>query len=500
MCEKFGKFFKKMELIESSFNPLSYLPYELLEIIFSFLKTSDLKNLLTLGDRTRDVIVTSPITMRKLKLRLMEDWLEKVAFVKQYGHCVKDLEFDFCNFDTPNQFRDLMKFMRNVENLRLSNVHIAAENFNKKYNILAMKFHKLDVLDVDNSQAMGKLVKLYLKKVEMRCLRIDFCHYNVNHELVKLMWNQPYLETLELAGFNNILYQSLFQQYDISYTIYLNLKKLILNFRVTPNQFFLNFFKVLTMESLEILKEIEFQELFNVIFTMENLRSLTLATNFVTLKNIDFKKVTQSKIDELTLITRSQYGIEQTINYLVSKLPNLKTLKVDNLKTDSSDQLLGFVYLKKLEKLEIKNSKLKFIQNIKFDNLKTLHLTSIHPFLKFEDWENFFRTNKHIEELFISEFEVYYVTEAIKTELNKIFYNLHFIEKSLKYFEVNQELRYQKPIKLVIKNTEKCKIMKVSDSFIKICREEFHMLRKIADFNLFYYSDDCFEINNKYLK
>ena len=481
-------------------NFLNQLPFELLEIIFQFLNVEDLKCLLDLGERVRDVAVTSPISMRKLKLFMNEDWMEQVKFIKESGDCVKDLVFDFCNFETPDEFRDLMKLMRNVERIKLSNVHITADNFNKKFKVLAMKFYKLNHLDLDNSQAMGKLVRLYLKKVQVKRLRLDFCHYNVATEFVELLWNQQSLETLELSGFNNILYQSLFQ-HDISYTIAFELKRLILNHRVTRHEFYLKLLRILTsLEFLEVHKEVENQDFFNIIFAMENLKSLTLATNFVTLKNIDFKKATNSKIEELVLVTRSQYGIEQTINYLVTKLLNLKTLKIVNMKTDSSDQLLGYVHLKNLETLHIENSKLKFIQNVKFDQLRCLHLSNLHPFLKFEDWENFFKNNPKIEKIVLREFEVYYVIESIKVEIEKFVKNLHFVEKSLKHFEIYQELRYQKPIKLFIDISEKRKIMKVSDSFIKICRNEFHYLRKLADFHLSYYADDYFELNNKYLK
>lgn len=486
--------------MELESNLLHELPFELLEMVFELLESADLKVLLDLDDRVCDVVIASPISMRKLKLLLMESWMEKVQFIKDRGDCVKVLEFAFCHFEMPEEFRDLMKLMRNIENLKLSNVHITAENFNKKFKVLAMKFHKLRSLDLDNSQAIGKLVRLYLKKVQVESLRLDFCHYNVTQEFVELLRNQKNLKTLELSGFNNILYQSFFK-HDISYTIEFELKRLILNHRVTQHELFLKFLKALTsLEFLELHKEIETQEFFNIIFAMESLKSLTIATNFVTLKNIDFKKVANSKINELVLVTRSQYGIEQTINYLVTKLLNLKTMKVINLKTDSSDQLLGFVHLKKLENLHVENSKLKFIQNIKFNNLRSLHLSKLHPFLKFEDWENFFRNNKQIEDIVLSEFEVYYVIENIKAEIDKIIYNLHHIEKSLKHFEIYQELRYQKPIKVFIDINKSCKIMKVSDSFIKICRDEFHMLRKFSDFNLSYYADDYFELNNKYLK
>lgn len=481
-------------------NLLSGLPFELLEMIFEFLETVDMKQLLGLEARLREVIIASPITMRKLKLLLNESWMEKVEFVKDRGECVRAVDFEFCNFELPEEFRDLMKLMRNVECLRLGNIHLAAENYRRKSKILFMKFHKLKSLDLDNSQAVGKFVRLYLRKVQVKSLRLDFCHYNVAEEFITLLTNQLDLETLELAGFNNILYQSLFKT-DISYMLRFQLKRLILNHRVTRNELFLKFIKELdSFEFLEIHKEIEFQEFFDVVFAMKNLKSLTLATNFVTLKNIDFKKATNSKIEELVLVTRSQYGIEQTINYLVSRLLSLKTLKVKNVKTDTSDQMLGFVYLKQLENLHIENSKLKFIQNIKFDNLRSLHLTMLHPFLKFDDWENFFRNNTKIEKIVLSEFEVYYVIEAIKAEIEKFVNNFHFIEKSLKHLEINQELRYQKPIKVFIDISAARKIMKVSDSFIKICRSEFHYLRKLADFELSYYADDYFELNNKYLK
>lgn len=429
-----------MELEDFQFqsNLLSELPFELLEMIFEFLEADDLRGLLGLDERIREVIISSPITMRKLKVFLNENWIMHVKFVTDYGDCVKSLNFDYCNFDMPEEFRDLMKAMREIERLRLTNIHIAAENVKKKFKVLAMQFHKLMNLDLDNSQAIGKLIRLYLKNIQVKRLRLDFCHYNITEEFVELLWNQKNLKTLELSGFNNILYSSMFKN-DISYTIQFALKRLILNHRVTHHELFLRFLKALnTIEFLEVWKEIETEEFFKIVFAMKNLKSLTMATNFVTLKNIDFKKAATSKIQELVLVTRSQYGIEQSLNFLVSKLTHLKTLKVVNLKTDSSDQMLGFVHLKRLENLNIENSKLKFIQNIRFDHLRSLHLTQLHPFLRFEDWEIFFRNNQRIEEIVVSEFEVYYVTETIRAEIGKIVNNLHYIEKTLQHLEIFQ--------------------------------------------------------------
>lgn len=484
---------------DSGPNLLCDLPFELLEMIFEYLERDELRSLLYCDNRVHDVVVASPISMRKLKLNLNESWREKVSFIREFGECVKALNFEFCNFDFPSEFCELMKSMRSIESLKVANVHIEAENFNKKYKILLMKFGKLRHLSVDNSQAVGKLVRLYLRKVQVKSLRLDFSHYNVHEELVELLQNQRDLQTLEMAGFNNILYSSLFR-HDISYTFEFELKKLILNHRVIKHELFLRFLKALPLVELEVNKEIESQDFFNVVFAMETLRSLTLATNFVTLKNIDFKKAVNSKLRELVLVTRNQYGVDQTINFLVTKLYDLRTLKIVNLKTDSSDQLLGFVHLKSLEKLHIENSKLKFLQNIKLDHLRSLHLHNVHPFLKFEAWEKFFLANRKIEEVVVTDFEVYYVTEAIKNEIGKIINNLHPIEKSLRRLDIFQELRYSKPIKVSMRISESQNTLKVSDSFIKVCREDFHYLRKLADFHLTYYADDYFELNNKYLK
>lgn len=487
--------------MENDFNFFTEIPFEILEMIFEYLNYDDLKSLMMLGDRIRDVIIASSISMRKLKLYLIESWNEKIEFVKNFGEFVKDVDFEFCDFEDPEEFRDLIKMMRNVEYLKLRNLHISAETINKKFKVLLMKFHRLKKLSIDNSQAISKIFKLYMKKVQVEQLRLDFCHYNVTgDEIVELLRSQINLKQLEFAGFNNILFQSLFK-YDISYTFEFPLEKLILNHRVVRNDLFLKFIKALdTLKSVEVYKEIEDEEFLNVIFQMNKLESLTLATHFVTLKNIDFRKVATSKLNELILVTRSQYGVEQTINYLITKLSELRTLKIENIKTDSSDQLLGCLHLKKLENLYIENSKLKFIPTMRFDNLQSLHLTSIHPYLKFEDWENFFRLNRKIREISLKDFEVYYVTEVIKCEIDKFILNLYFIEKTLKRFEIYQELRYQKPIKLSMKIDGNLAFLQVSDSFIKVCRDEFHLIRKMHNFHLTYFSDDHLKLNNKYLK
>lgn len=81
---------------------LCYLPYELLEIIFSYLKREDLITLIGLDYYLRDVIISSALTMRKLKLLLSENWNDKMQFVKNFGNCVKMLELDHCKFEEPS--------------------------------------------------------------------------------------------------------------------------------------------------------------------------------------------------------------------------------------------------------------------------------------------------------------------------------------------------------------------------------------------------------------
>ncbi|KAG5680600.1 hypothetical protein PVAND_010095 [Polypedilum vanderplanki] len=481
-------------------NPLDELPFEILELIFEYLDKDDLKSLLCISGRARSVIIASSISMRKLELNLADNWVQLVPFVKSYGDNVRSLVFEYCDFDSPEQFKELIKSMKNIETIKLHNIHINAENFNRKHRHFEIDFERAIKLDFDNSQAVGKLTDLYMQSLQVDEMRLDFSHFNVTQEFLRLLWSQHYLKTLELAGFENILYKSLFQ-YDISYMIYFHLNKLILNHRVTKHDSFFKFIKCLeTLEELELLKEVESQEFLNLIFEMNIIKSLTLATNFVTLKNIDFKKLKNCKIEKLILITRHQYGVEQSINYFIEKLQNLKTLKVINLKPDSSDQLLAFVHIKTLENFYVENSKMKFLQNIKFDCLKSLKLSNIHPFLKFEDWENLFKNNQSLEHIEINDFEVYCVIEHVKLEIEKVIRNIHHVLKSLKYLKITQDLRYSKPIKVVMKVNENAKFLRVSDSFIKVCREDFHYLRKIhKDLVLQYYADEYFRLNNKYL-
>lgn len=482
-----------MELIE--------LPYEMLESIFDYVLCNDLKNLMLIESRFREIVITSPRLMRKLRLVLWENWRSRVPFIEENGNNVKELIFDHTSFEKPNEFKDLMKLMRGIEILKLNNVHIIAENITKKYKVLSLKIPKIKKLDMDNSKAVPKVLKLYLKKLQVQELKLDFSHYNTTSDLTEFLCKQKHLKKLTLSGFENIMYKSLFSD-DINDRVQFQLKHLIINHRIVPNASFLSFLKTQkSLEKLEVHKEINITEFFNVIFEM-SIASLTLQTNFVTLKNINFKKISNSNISELVLFTKKQYGIEQTINFLVSKLQNLKTLKIINSITDSSDQLLGYVHLKKLENLHIENSKLKFIQNINFNCLKSIHLCKIYPFLKFEDWTNLLKNNTGIEEITLSEIECYYVTESIKTEIDNIIYNLHYL-KFVKIFELYQELRYQKPIKVVMRTTGNVKKMQVSDSFIKICRDEFHLLRKINSTlvqDLSYFADENLYLNNKYLK
>lgn len=315
-------------------NPFNDLPFELLELIFEYLDPGDLRSLLSMTGRLYDVIVTSPISMRKLKLNLDENWNASSVFVRESGENVKDATFQYCNFDDPRQFRDLLKHISNVERLKVCNIHISAEVFTRKFRKFFIDLDRLRRLDVDNSQAVGKLLRLYLPDPQVTHLRMDFTHFNVTKEFVKLLWSQIDLTTLELGGFSEIMLRSLFPL-DISYMIRFELKKLIFNCGIVSDANFLKCMEIFseTLEELEVHKELESMEFFKLMFKMEKLRALTLATNFITLKTfIDCieaaKKSFHFGIKELTLVTRSQYGIEQPINFIVEKLKNLESLKV----------------------------------------------------------------------------------------------------------------------------------------------------------------------------
>lgn len=145
-----------------SSNPFDFLPFELLELIFEYLQPEDLKSLLNITGWLRDVLIASPVSMRKLKLILDESWMEKTQFVKDNGENVRDLNFQHCNFDDPQQFRDCLKLMKRIETLKISNVKISAEVMAKKFRKFYITLENLRKLDVDNSQAVGKLLRLYV--------------------------------------------------------------------------------------------------------------------------------------------------------------------------------------------------------------------------------------------------------------------------------------------------------------------------------------------------
>lgn len=126
-------------------NPFNFLPFELLELIFEYLQPEDLKSLLNITGWLHDVLVASPISMRKLKLILDESWEEKIEFVQENGENVRDLSFQHCNFDDPRQVRDLMRCMTNVEVLKLSNVHISAEVFTRKFRKFFIELERVKV-------------------------------------------------------------------------------------------------------------------------------------------------------------------------------------------------------------------------------------------------------------------------------------------------------------------------------------------------------------------
>lgn len=434
--------------------------------------------------------MTSGAVMRILPVFMGEQWRNHLEFLEMYGDSVRDLRFNHCMFNSPGEFKDAIALMRRIECLKLTNVHIKAENYKKKFKVLVMKFPRLKKIEMDNSKAVQKFLS-FLKKTQVNQLKLDFCHFNVTTELTDFLCQQEELHSLFLCGWENILMDSLFGVTIIA-NICFQLKKLVLDHNVIFNKHFFNFLKFQTeIEELEILKQVETEDFFDLVFTeFKNLKKLTLRTNFVSLKNINFKKAALSPLSELVLITRSEYGIEHTINQLVIKLQNLKSLKIINMKPDNS-QVLESLHLKKLENLFIENSKLRFLQNIKFNCLKTLTINNLQLFLKAEDWSHLLMSNPNLESLIVRDIQCYYQNDVIKAEISKIIFNLHYIVKTLKLLEISQELTYQKPIKLVVKVTENYRTLKCSDSFIKLCRNEFHYLRKLGNYSCSYFDDDC---------
>lgn len=466
------------------------LPFDVMESIFKYLEPSDLKSLMHIDYNVRDVIQTCRVTMRKLPLYLNENWDTKCDFVESCGEFVKEAICKGCVFEEPKDLCKILSQMGNLEILRLTNILLKAENMKKQFEAIPLSFPKLRSIQIDNSPAVVKIIQ-NLRSVQVRELKLDFSHLTATDDYTEFLCQQKSLEKLTITGWDNIILRSLFYR-DISFHVLFDLTSLKIFFKVEPHDNFKRFLmNQPELQELELHKEVLDEEIFNIIFRMENLKSLLLRTNFVSLKNIDLKKISHSKLSELQLITRSEYGIDQTINTLVTKLLDLKSLKIIHLKTDSSDQLLGFVNLKKLENFYVENSKLKFIQNIKLDRLKRLHIRTLHIFLKFGDWENFFKDHPTIEELIVEGFECSFKIPKIKQEIQKIIYNLDFL-RNLKHFEIFQEIKYQKPIKLNLEFKNKVKSLKISDSFIKHCRDEFHFLRQLLgdDLHLYYYADD----------
>ena len=389
---------------------MDLLPYEILEETFRYLAAKDAKNLLEVNNRIREIVVTSGAVMRILPVFLGEFFRNQLDFLEIYGHSVRDLRFNHCMFNSPGEFKDAIKLARRIECLKLTNVHIKAENYKKKFKVLVMKFPRLKKIEMDNSKAIGKIIS-FLKKTQVKQLKLDFCHFNVTTELTDFFSQQEELHTLYLKGWENVLMESLFGV-TIIFKISFQLKKLVLDHKIVFNEHFFNFLKFQTdIEELEVLKEVQTEDFFNLVFTeFKKLKRLTLRTNFVSLKNINFKKAALSPLSELVLITRSEYGIEHTINQLVIKLLNLKSLKIINLKPDNS-QVLESLHLKKLENLFIENSKLRFFQNIKFNCLKTIHINTLQLFLKNDDWTNLLKNNPNLESLVVRDIECNYQNE-----------------------------------------------------------------------------------------
>lgn len=427
------------------------LPDEIYEIICGKLSACDLKNAMLIDRYSRFVIENSPVLMERLPFfvtdnddgefcdtdngKLIEPLMfsrrkvvkvivelkrEKImkyfAIFKQFGDSIRYLEINKYAFETVDQLRIILRYLRNIQSLKMSNVAIQKpENkiLNSIVQVPKLLLPQLRHLDCVNSDP--KIFSLFTNNhdVQLRTIRLsssDAQSFNYA-DFIQMMNHQTRLKYFSIDGltsYNCDIFESsgvLKCQLDI-----LIVKNCAINFC----NHFRNLIELIkNQRNLKVLKILNspIPTSMDIMYTYRQIFSNRITEAHLDIGDLSFfhsHYFTNRSVSSLTLYGNLAFeNLPIFINF-IKIFPNVACLKL------VSDSPLGDKYLfhilstfKNLEELYVPgftsrpgDSNFANLANIE-SKLKTLVLDYIDYDVKFFGWKNIVTSLKSIEKLII---------------------------------------------------------------------------------------------------
>lgn len=416
-------------------------PIEIWRVILSHFDVESLKKCLTWSRSFQELIIKSPELMQKLPLILYEGlWRQKLWFVEKYGKYVKQLSIVSCTFINPEELRNVLTMMPNLETI-VSKYSM----FNELEDLLSddFKVEKLKSLTVEyyrdpEENHARKMLSFY-----KNCTNLKYLKFKSNCEhrdlfLGEFIALQDKLEYLNIGGHawnSTVTVESVFTAAFMERARFkLKTFKLFcaLRYHGRLSQFLRS--QSSTLEDLSLCSyEMNFH-FHRLIFTgLPKLKKLgiRLASIVTDSRLEEFKHLQMPNIRHLELHQSCQD--EDSFKFLLGAMPNLEVLSGH----------FEFVYLNgvleklpKLRKFVTRNSKVDNIVGVKSSSLREIEINHLNSAAHEFYWELLSSNCPNIERLVFNNLNCIRSARTLSRDV-KLLLPLVKLYKNLKFFEIN---------------------------------------------------------------
>lgn len=399
---------------------------QILLLILNQCELPELKNLLSVSKRFRELIVSTPELMRKIPvIFFMESWRETIPFVEKNGKFVRSVKFDYCKQFNSNDTKAILSLTPNVECFEFASNHMenyeAEEADNVELNLKSLKSISIDTNDVASVILINDLRNC--RSIEK--FAIDAYFYKPTTIYGNFLTLQKNLTELDvssydktLLGINAIFTKELRERKD------LRLKTLKLNCDVPYDEGFSAFLRSQSknVEHFVIRSYRTDFHYYRLVFSgFTNLRKLSFGTDEI------INDARAAEIEKYSLPSVIEFNADTNVEDIsvfaavMKMFPNLEVLSIAEL----NFELTGILEtLPKLRKLQIDDFKIEMMIFARSLSLRELDVTIQDPMMLSVLWKSLAGNCPNIERLVIKDIGNRRLSGTISREIEKILRNL----------------------------------------------------------------------------
>jgi hypothetical protein len=440
---------------------MNYLPNEIVLNIFEYLLRDDLKEILRVNKRFRELIITNSKLMRILPMTVSKNWLSKIEFANNYGYYVKELTMDHTTFESIDEFKTFLNLFANIEKLKINYIYIKQPDYENSSSCHEEErkdgeshnhtFESLKSIDISSkffayitnvdTQILNFLITNQLQelsiKLPMQKFSSSFIDFLCRQSKLKML--QVFDEFIDSFLFDdftenithNQFISSLFE-IDLSEKATFQLKKLAINYRGDHRENFQKFISTQNeLDELEIRKyEDDFVRFKISLALMKDfrVRKLIIPLELIQTNVVhDMDSYVNKNVIELQL---NGYNNDPAIfNMMLKIFPNIKRLRLEYMLEFACENLST---LPQLEILEADHFKIDCMKNVK-SKLRRLVIGNLYPLL-YTDWEEITKMNTGLQEIVINGVSHFNTLMAIKNSVTVMLRDL----KQLSFLKITQ--------------------------------------------------------------